>query len=97
MFVHLLQTFGKIPNYLHRQQLQAEASQKKTETNQSKPKGHYITRPEREALLKVTTYFYTIFNATGADYRHILYQQKQDWYGRICKLVRSSYHHFKFL
>lgn len=90
MFINFLQTFGKIPNYLHRQQLQAEASQKETETIQFKPKGHYITGPEREALLKVTTYFSAIFNVSGANYTHILYQQNMtcmtecvNWLGLI--------------
>ena len=70
MFINFLQTFGKIPNYLQGQQLQEEASQKETETNQFKSKGHYITGPEREALLKVKTYFSAIFNVSGADYTH---------------------------
>lgn len=90
MFINFLQTFGKIPNYLHRQQLQAEASQKETETNQFKPKGHYITGPEREALLKVTTYFSAIFDVNGDDYTHILCQQNKtgmtervNWLGLI--------------
>lgn len=92
MYINFLQTFGKIPNYLHHQQLQSEASQKETETNQFKPKGHYITGPEREALLKVTTYFSAIFNVSGDDYSHILYiPTKQDWYDRKCKLVRTYY------
>jgi len=92
VYINFLQTFGKIPNYLHHQQLQSEASQKETETNQFKPKGHYITGPEREALLKVTTYFSAIFNVSGDDYSHILYiPTKQDWYDRKCKLVRTYY------
>lgn len=90
LFINFLQTFGKIPNYLHRQQLQAETSQKETDTNQFKPKGHYITGPERQALLKVTTYFPAIFNVSGGDYTHILYQQNKtgmtecvNWLGLI--------------
>jgi hypothetical protein len=90
VFINFLQTFGKIPNYLHRQQLQAETSQKETETNQFKPKGHYITGPEREALLKVTTYFPPFFNVSGGDYTHILYQENKtgmtecvNWLGLI--------------
>jgi hypothetical protein len=77
VFINFLQTFGKIPNYLHRQQLQAEASQKETETNQFKSKGHYITGPEREAILKVTTYFSAIFYVREADYTRTLYQQNK--------------------
>jgi hypothetical protein len=96
VFINSLQTFGKIPNYLHHQQLQAEAPQKEIETNQFKPKGHYITGSEREALLKVTSHVSAIFNVRGANYTHILYQQKQDWQDRMCKLVRRTYHHLNY-
>lgn len=47
-------TFGKIPNYLHQRQLQADTpeKEKETEKNQFKLKGRYITQPERQALLQ---------------------------------------------
>ena len=98
MFINFLQTFGKVPNYLHHQQLQAEASQKETETNQFKPKGHYITGPEREALLKVTTYFSAIFNVSRGVYTHILHQQNKtgitecaNWLGLIILTTYASF------
>lgn len=50
----LKKTFGKIPNYLHQRQLQADTpeKEKETEKNQFKLKGRYITQPERQALLQ---------------------------------------------
>ena len=39
----------------------------------------------------MTTYFSAIFNVSGSDYTHILYQQKQDLYDILCKLVRTYY------
>jgi hypothetical protein len=63
MFINLLQTFGRIPNYLHHCQFQEEAPDKETytEVNLFKPKGRYIKEPERNALLKVIIYSYNIF------------------------------------
>jgi hypothetical protein len=58
-----LQTFGKIPSYLHRRQLQLEAEKKEriqAETKQPKPEGRYVTDSERKALLQVSTYLYAI-------------------------------------
>jgi hypothetical protein len=70
MFINSLQTFGKIPNYLHHCQLQADApeKEKETEKKQFKVEGRYITEPERKALLQVTTYFSTIFQCRGGEY-----------------------------
>jgi hypothetical protein len=63
MFINLIQTFGRITNYLHHCQLQKEAPDKETYTEVSffEPNGHYITEPERNALLQVITYFCIIF------------------------------------
>jgi hypothetical protein len=59
MSINSLQTFGKIPNYLHHCQLQADAPETETETEkkQFKVEGRYITEPERKALLQVIIIF----------------------------------------
>jgi hypothetical protein len=63
MFINSLQAYGKIPNYLHHCQIQADApeKEKETEKNQFKVEGRYITERERNALLQVITYSYNTF------------------------------------
>jgi hypothetical protein len=92
MFITVLQTFGKIPNYLQHCQLQAEAPQKEKETEEKQftLEGRYITEPERRALLQVVTYFSTTFKCQISSI-YIYYKQMYGWYNRMCKLVRKEH------
>jgi hypothetical protein len=71
--INSLQTYGKVPNYLHHWQLQAEVSKKEvqTEINQFQPQGRYITEPERKTLLEVISYLYAICECQNRLYAHI--------------------------
>jgi hypothetical protein len=94
MFINLLQTFGKVPNYLQHCQLQAEAppQEKETEKSQFRLEGRYITEPERKTLLQVITYSSATFKChRNSIYIYIIQTNVRMVYNQMCKLVRKEH------